>query len=129
MAIIVKQPGDRFAVVSHSVIALWDATGDEVIAWFVEEARRDAARAVERAEHAAGENLAHVDKGRPQQAYGQFAMTWEEALHSDRRHDGEAHKAFPPPPPGDACPDCGSELDAQPGGGVKCSECPYWFCF
>lgn len=27
------------------------------------------------------------------------------------------------------CPDCNEKLIAQPRGGVKCSKCPYWFCF
>lgn len=29
----------------------------------------------------------------------------------------------------DKCPDCGAKLEPQPRGGVKCPNCPYWFCF
>ena len=27
------------------------------------------------------------------------------------------------------CPECGSILLVQPSGGVKCSNCSYWFCY
>jgi len=27
------------------------------------------------------------------------------------------------------CPDCGAPLMYPSGGGVKCSKCPYWFCY
>ena len=30
---------------------------------------------------------------------------------------------------GESCPDCGAPLLYGHGGGVKCSKCPYWFCF
>jgi len=31
----------------------------------------------------------------------------------------------------DPCPDCGTELEDAPGGGVKCpnKDCGYWFCY
>ena len=29
----------------------------------------------------------------------------------------------------DPCPDCGEPLKDAPGGGVKCPECHYWFCY
>ena len=31
----------------------------------------------------------------------------------------------------DPCPDCGTELEAAPRGGVKCpnKDCGYWFCY
>jgi murein DD-endopeptidase MepM/ murein hydrolase activator NlpD len=29
----------------------------------------------------------------------------------------------------DPCPDCGAHLQAQRGGGVRCPECAYWFCY
>jgi len=33
------------------------------------------------------------------------------------------------PTPADPCPVCGAGLLPGTGGGVKCSECPYWFCY
>lgn len=27
------------------------------------------------------------------------------------------------------CPDCASKLEYPGDGGVKCSKCPYWFCY
>ena len=31
----------------------------------------------------------------------------------------------------DPCPECGTELEDAPGGGVKCpnKDCDYWFCY
>jgi tRNA(Ile2) C34 agmatinyltransferase TiaS len=29
----------------------------------------------------------------------------------------------------DPCPECGTQLKTQPGGGVKCPKCDYWFCY
>ena len=31
----------------------------------------------------------------------------------------------------DPCPDCGTQLECAPGGGVKCpnKDCGYWFCY
>jgi hypothetical protein len=28
-----------------------------------------------------------------------------------------------------SCPDCGAPMADAPGGGVKCIECNYWFCY
>lgn len=126
MAQIIKQPDGKFAIFSHDVIAAWDATGDEVVGWFVEQARLDAQRAIESAERISRKKLNDVAAGRTRQAYGQFAVSWEEALRSDRRHDGEAHKEFPALPP-DPCPDCGGEVDYHEDGSAKCrtGSCEY----
>jgi hypothetical protein len=29
----------------------------------------------------------------------------------------------------DPCPKCGTELECASGGGVKCPNCSYWFCY
>jgi hypothetical protein len=119
MAQIIKQPDGKFAIFSRDVIVMWDATGNEVVGWFVEQARVDAARAIESAERVSRKKLNDIAAGRPRQAYGQLAMSWEDALRSDRRHDGEAHRAFPALPP-DPCPECGGEVDYRDDGSERC---------
>ncbi len=84
---IIRQPDGHFAIFSSNTdtIIVWDATKDEVVEWFVE-------RAAERARQDAQRVIDHVAAGDPRRAYFQFAMTWEEALATDRERGGEAWK-------------------------------------
>lgn len=86
---IIKQPGDLFAVFSSitDTIIVWDATREEVIDWFADEA-------AERARKSAEKQIDHVANDEPKRAYYQFAMTWQEALDKDRSHGGDAWKDF-----------------------------------
>ncbi|GIH91964.1 hypothetical protein ACFFMN_33850 [Planobispora siamensis] len=81
---IIKQPDGHFAVFSSvtDTIIVWDATEDEVVEWFAEQA-------AERARQDARRALEHVAADEPRRAYFQFAMTWDEALGRDRKHGGE----------------------------------------
>lgn len=87
---VIRQPDGHFAVYSSTTdtIAVWNATADQVVDWFVD-------RAVERARREAGRIVGHVATGEPRKAYYQFVMTWDEALQSDREHGGEAWREFP----------------------------------
>ncbi|GAA4626804.1 hypothetical protein GCM10023196_036550 [Actinoallomurus vinaceus] len=82
---IIRQPDGKYAVFSRvsDQLVMWDATEDEVIEYFAEEAAEATRRDVRR-------KLEHVAAGEPERAYHQFAMTWEEALRKDREHGGEA---------------------------------------
>ena len=116
---IIRQPDGKLAVFDHDVIVCWNATENEVVAFAVQQARLDAQRAIETAERIAKKKAVEVAAGRPRQAYGQFAKTWEDALRSDRRHGGEAHRAFPALPP-DPCPECGGDVDYHEDGSAQC---------
>lgn len=76
---IIKQPDGLYAIycTGTDTIVGWDATADEVVAYFVEKAAEDARERVVRI-------LGHVDAGNPKAAYYQFAMTWEEAVANDK---------------------------------------------
>jgi hypothetical protein len=81
---ILKQPDALFALFSShtGTIIMWDATGQEIVDWLVDEAghaRRTAAKALDL-----------VDRDRPRRAYHQFTLTWDEALAKDQEHDGQA---------------------------------------
>lgn len=88
---VIQQPDGLFAIFSSNsdTIHMYDATAEEIEEYFVERAEEEARRAVERARVEAREVLGHLAAGEPQKAYYQFAMTWDEALESDREHDGE----------------------------------------
>lgn len=85
---IIRQPSSKFAIFSSitDTIIVWDATEDEIVEYFAEQA-------AERAREDARRNIAHVAAGNPSKAYYQFAMTWEEALAKDRKHGGNASAA------------------------------------
>ncbi|MEV0616164.1 hypothetical protein AB0I81_22815 [Nonomuraea sp. NPDC050404] len=86
---IIRQPTGKFAIfcsVTDTIIVL-DATKREVVEWF-------ARRAAEAARRDARRNVEHVAAGEPRTAYFQFAMSWEEALAQDRKHQGDAWKEF-----------------------------------
>lgn len=86
---IIQQPDGHYAVFSTSTdtITVYDATEDEIVEMFAEEA-------AERARRSVRDTIAKVKSGDPRAAYFQFAMTWEEALKDDREHGGEAWKDF-----------------------------------
>lgn len=86
---IIRQPDGQLAIFSSNTdtIIVWDATEDEVLQWFVDRAAEDTRRQVR-------DILRHVIAGQPARAYYQFAMTWQEALESDREHDGEVWRHF-----------------------------------
>ena len=89
---IIKQPDGKFAVLNSNTgtIVLWDATKDEVVDWFAEVELA----ALERMKQRVAEIVDHVNAGNARQAYSQFAVTWEEALERDQKHDGEAWKEY-----------------------------------
>ena len=82
---IIKQPDGRFAIFSSitDTIIVWDATADEIVEYFAEQA-------AERAREDVRRKIEHVAAGEPRRAYFQFAMTWEEALATDREFGGDA---------------------------------------
>lgn len=88
---IIKQPDGKYAVFSSvtDTIIFWDATEEEVVQYFVDRVVEGTRRSVEKI-------LTHVAADKPRKAYYQFAMTWEEALQSDRERGGEAHLDFSP---------------------------------
>ena len=67
---IIQQPDGHFAIFSTETdtIIVWDATKDEVVEWFVEQA-------VERARSDAQRAIDHVAAGDSRRVYFQFAMT------------------------------------------------------
>lgn len=89
---IIKQPDGKFAVLNSNTdtIVLWDATKDEVVDWFFQMELAD----LERRKQQIAEIVDHVAAGNAREAYHQFAMTWDEALASDREHDGEVWKEY-----------------------------------
>jgi hypothetical protein len=84
---IIQQPNGQFAIFStfNDQIILWDATQNGVVDFFVTEAAEDARASTLRL-------IELVTSG--VQARHPFALTWEEALASDRDHDGEAWQEF-----------------------------------
>jgi hypothetical protein len=91
---IIKQPDGQFAIFSSEsdTIIMWDASGPEIIDWFVEQAAEQARRSAERL-------LGHVASEHPRKAYYQFTVTWEEALSADQEHGGEAWRQWRTPRP------------------------------
>lgn len=82
---IIRQPEGCYAVFSSytDTIAVYEATSEEIVEWFAEEAAERARRDVRRI-------IEHVAAGEPRRAYFQFTMTWDEALRIDREHGGDA---------------------------------------
>ena len=58
-----------------------DATAEEIVDFFAEQAAAAARQAVRRV-------LVHVAAGQPEMSYFQFAMSWDEALAIDRDRGG-----------------------------------------
>ncbi|MCW2901743.1 MAG: hypothetical protein JWO67_4008 [Streptosporangiaceae bacterium] len=82
---IIRQPDGHYAVFSTvtGTIIRWDATKDEIVEWFAEQAAEDARQNVRR-------KIEHVAAGEARRAYFQFATTWDEALETDRKNGGDA---------------------------------------
>jgi hypothetical protein len=89
---IIKQPDGHYAIFSTitNTIHFWDATADEIVEYFAEQAAKRAREDTRRV-------LDHVAAGEPRKAYFQFAMTWDEALRKDQEHGGEVWSEFAAP--------------------------------
>jgi hypothetical protein len=89
---IIQQPDGLFAVFSSDsdTIIVSDASSEEILAYFVDLAIQDTTRRVSRL-------LDHIRSGHPDQAYHQFALTWDEALAMDRKHGGDVSQGRPRP--------------------------------
>lgn len=86
---IIRQPGGLFAIfcTQTDTIIVYDATDAEITDWFVElETRRVRERVAV--------ILGHLLRGQPEQAYYQFALSWDQALERDREHGGQVHTVF-----------------------------------
>lgn len=96
MAQIIQQPDGKFMAFDGRCgqIVFWDATEDEVVQWFREQAEADAKRMIEDSVRRTKDNLGHIKAGKPRHAYAQFALTWEEAVERDREFGGEASAWF-----------------------------------
>ena len=81
---VIKQPDGLLAIFSSytDTWAVYDATGDEVVDWFAEQAAKSARR------DAAG-IVSAIQVGKPRQVYYQFAMTFDEANAKSGEHGGE----------------------------------------
>lgn len=82
---IIRQPDGRYALFCNitDTIARWNATEDDVVAWFVDEA-------AEKARHWTRFLLGHIAAGQPERAYHQYALSWDDVLTLDRENGGEA---------------------------------------
>ncbi len=81
---IIRQPDtEYFGVFSTNTdtFVMWEATRDEVLDFFVREAKRRARIDTNRA-------LDLVETGQTREAYSQFALTWDQAANRDREHNG-----------------------------------------
>lgn len=88
---IIQQPGtDLFAVFSDNTdsVIIWDATADELVDFYVECAKEDAAERTRR-------QIAKVLDPDVPKPYYQFTMTWEQAL---AEHAAHGHDPLDPPP-------------------------------
>lgn len=87
---IIKQSDGQFAIFCSytDTIIIWDATADEIVDWFAEQA-------AERARVDARRHVEHVAAGEADKSYFQFTKTWERALTMDREHGGEVWEQFP----------------------------------
>lgn len=81
---ILRQPNGLFALFSSNSdrIIVTDATREEILDHFVGLAVQDTIRGVSQV-------LDHVESGHPDQAYYQFALTWDQAVTRDREHGGD----------------------------------------
>lgn len=86
---IIRQPGGLFAIFSTytDTIIVYDATRAEIVDWFIEQETAELRKQL-------GVKLDHVETGNPEKVYFQFAMSWDEALETDRVHGGEVHAVF-----------------------------------
>ncbi|MFD5899051.1 hypothetical protein [Streptomyces sp. NPDC060366] len=81
---IIRQPDGKLAVFSSitDTFIVVDATPEELVEWRAEEA-------AERAREQTRKELEKVLAGNSHVVYRQSAMTWEEAMQSDREHGGD----------------------------------------
>ncbi|MGI5223039.1 hypothetical protein [Nocardia sp. CA-290969] len=82
---VIRQPDtDLFGIFSSNTdtFVMWEATRDEVVEFFVEEATQRARRDAERV-------VGLVEAGKSRDAYYQFALSWDDAVREDREHGGE----------------------------------------
>ncbi|GAB3156316.1 hypothetical protein GCM10027258_62550 [Amycolatopsis stemonae] len=82
---VIKQPDGKLAIFSTytDTIVAWDATPEEVIKFFVDDA-------VERVTQRTERILERVLADDARAVYFQFVKTWDEALAEDREHGGRA---------------------------------------
>ena len=75
---IIKQPNGLYAVFSSitDTIIMWNFTADDLIEYYVKEARKRITRDVQ-------DTIAELNAGG--KPYYQFTMTWTEALKTSRR--------------------------------------------
>ncbi|GGK61501.1 hypothetical protein Sme01_03240 [Sphaerisporangium melleum] len=87
---IIRQPDGHLAIFCSSTdtIIIWDATAEEIVEWFAEQA-------AERAREDARRHVENVATGDARNSYYQFTKTWEQALTMDREHGGEVWQHFP----------------------------------
>lgn len=88
---IIRQPDGKYAIFSTftDTIAYWDATEDEIVEHFADQAAESARTEVR-------EMLIHISAGNPELVYARRVMTWEEALEMDRDHGGTASGEWRP---------------------------------
>jgi hypothetical protein len=81
---IIKQPDGRLAVFSSVVDAfvVLDATQQELVDWYAEEAARDARERTQRL-------LEKLDTLGSQEVYGRRALTWDQAAKLHAEHSPE----------------------------------------
>lgn len=86
---VIKQPDGKLMIFDSAsdTIVYWDATPDEVVQWFVDQAAA-------RAKMTAGRIVEDVVAGQEKRHYAQFALTFDEAIEDDKRHGGDAWNAL-----------------------------------
>lgn len=86
---IIKQPNGLFAIFSDNTdtIHMYDATPEEIM----EYAERFALEAADLVRSRYRQKLLYVVEDKPELAYHQFVMTWQEALDDDKAHGGDVY--------------------------------------
>lgn len=86
---IIEQPDGNLALFCSNTdtIVTVDASDDELVEWFAEQAAADARRK-------ARKDVDNVRADRASASYHQFTMTWAEALESDQEHGGEVWQEY-----------------------------------
>lgn len=86
---VIKQPDGKLMIFDSTsdIIVYWDATPDEVVQWFADDAATRARVAVQRI-------VTDVLAGQEGHHYGRLAMTFDEAIKDDSEHGGDAWNAL-----------------------------------
>ncbi len=86
---IMRQPDGKLAVFSTNTdtILLADATPDELLDYYAEQAAAEARRSTQRV-------IDLVQAGRDREAYGQFTRTYEERVEQHRKSGGEERMVY-----------------------------------